>query len=130
MPMNTITVVARVFVFYRHSPSSRLTSTYSTRITHEATKHIGFISTAMGQFKCCCVDTLCGIRSFLPITIRPRSGNGSDTFMFAQVPPSLKAANQLLGAPVEREINIECIVKVYPELFAGWYHNEGTKAQR
>lgn len=41
------------------------------------------------------------------------------------VPPSIKAVNQLVGAPVEREVTLECIVEVYPKPLNGWYRNEG-----
>ncbi|XP_049302808.1 lachesin [Bactrocera dorsalis] len=41
-------------------------------------------------------------------------------------PPSIKAVNQLLGAPVEREVTLECIVEVYPKPLNGWYRNEGN----
>ncbi|XP_067625213.1 lachesin [Eurosta solidaginis] len=43
-----------------------------------------------------------------------------------RVAPSIKAVNQLLGAPVEREITLECIVEVYPKPLNGWYRNEGN----
>lgn len=42
------------------------------------------------------------------------------------VPPTIKAVNQLVGAPVEREVTLECIVEVYPKPLNGWYRNEGT----
>uniref|UniRef100_A0A1I8NHV3 Ig-like domain-containing protein n=1 Tax=Musca domestica TaxID=7370 RepID=A0A1I8NHV3_MUSDO len=41
-------------------------------------------------------------------------------------PPSIKAVNQLVGAPVEREVTLECIVEVYPKPLNGWYRNEGN----
>ncbi|XP_054083383.1 lachesin [Zeugodacus cucurbitae] len=41
-------------------------------------------------------------------------------------PPSIKAVNQLLGAPVEREVTLECIVEVFPKPLNGWYRNEGN----
>ncbi|XP_036322337.1 lachesin [Rhagoletis pomonella] len=41
-------------------------------------------------------------------------------------PPTIKAVNQLLGAPVEREVTLECIVEVYPKPLNGWYRNEGN----
>ncbi|XP_041451214.1 limbic system-associated membrane protein isoform X2 [Drosophila obscura] len=43
-----------------------------------------------------------------------------------QVPPAIKAVNQLVGAPVEREVTLECIVEVYPKPLNGWYRNEGN----
>lgn len=47
-------------------------------------------------------------------------------FRFFAVPPTIKAVNQLVGAPVEREVTLECIVEVYPKPLNGWYRNEGT----
>ncbi|KAL9929609.1 dpr-interacting protein lambda isoform 1-T5 [Glossina fuscipes fuscipes] len=41
-------------------------------------------------------------------------------------PPSIKAVNQLVAAPVEREVTLECIVEVYPKPLNGWYRNEGN----
>ncbi|KRG03819.1 lachesin isoform X1 [Drosophila mojavensis] len=41
-------------------------------------------------------------------------------------PPTIKAVNQLVGAPVEREVTLECIVEVYPKPLNGWYRNEGN----
>ncbi|XP_064535100.1 lachesin isoform X2 [Drosophila montana] len=41
-------------------------------------------------------------------------------------PPTIKAVNQLVGAPVEREVILECIVEVYPKPLNGWYRNEGN----
>ncbi|XP_052837439.1 protein amalgam isoform X2 [Drosophila gunungcola] len=43
-----------------------------------------------------------------------------------QVSPTIKAINQLVGAPVEREVTLECIVEVYPKPLNGWYRNEGN----
>ncbi|XP_043063813.1 lachesin [Drosophila ficusphila] len=40
--------------------------------------------------------------------------------------PTIKAVNQLVGAPVEREVTLECIVEVYPKPLNGWYRNEGN----
>ncbi|XP_041566018.1 protein amalgam [Drosophila elegans] len=40
--------------------------------------------------------------------------------------PTIKAINQLVGAPVEREVTLECIVEVYPKPLNGWYRNEGN----
>ncbi|XP_037728694.1 uncharacterized protein LOC119559705 [Drosophila subpulchrella] len=42
----------------------------------------------------------------------------------AQLSPTIKAINQLVGAPVEREVTLECIVEVYPKPLNGWYRNE------
>ncbi|KAH8272139.1 hypothetical protein KR018_002179, partial [Drosophila ironensis] len=41
-------------------------------------------------------------------------------------PPAIKAVNQLLGAPIEREVTLECFVEVYPKPLNGWYRNEGN----
>ncbi|XP_055381701.1 lachesin [Condylostylus longicornis] len=41
-------------------------------------------------------------------------------------PPSVKAINELLAAPVERSVTLECIVEVYPKPLNGWYKNEGN----
>ncbi|CAD6997260.1 unnamed protein product [Ceratitis capitata] len=49
------------------------------------------------------------------------------SFLFKfRISPSIKAVNQLLGAPVEREVTLECIVEVYPRPLNGWYRNEGN----
>lgn len=47
---------------------------------------------------------------------------------YISVPPTIKAVNQLVGAPVEREVTLECIVEVYPKPLNGWYRNEGNFA--
>ncbi|XP_043066371.1 lachesin [Drosophila bipectinata] len=41
-------------------------------------------------------------------------------------PPSIKAVNQLVGAPIEREVTLECFVEVNPKPLNGWYRNEGN----
>ncbi|XP_070140681.1 lachesin isoform X2 [Drosophila kikkawai] len=41
-------------------------------------------------------------------------------------PPVIKAFNQLVGAPLEREVTLECMVEVYPKPLNGWYRNEGN----
>ncbi|EDW86108.2 uncharacterized protein Dwil_GK23444 [Drosophila willistoni] len=40
--------------------------------------------------------------------------------------PTLKAINQLVGAPIDREVTLECVVEVYPKPLNGWYRNEGN----
>ncbi|XP_030386774.1 lachesin [Scaptodrosophila lebanonensis] len=40
--------------------------------------------------------------------------------------PTIKAVNQLVGAPIDREVTLECIVEVYPKPLNGWYRNEGN----
>ncbi|KPU75357.1 uncharacterized protein Dana_GF27270 [Drosophila ananassae] len=41
-------------------------------------------------------------------------------------PPTIKAVNQLVGAPIEREVTLECFVEVNPKPLNGWYRNEGN----
>ncbi|CAO1340448.1 unnamed protein product [Diamesa hyperborea] len=42
-------------------------------------------------------------------------------------PPTVKASNQLVGAPVESHVLLQCIVEAYPKPLNGWYRNEDTK---
>lgn len=42
-----------------------------------------------------------------------------------KVPPTVKASNQLVGAPVESHVLLQCIVEAYPKPLNGWYRNEG-----
>ncbi|XP_050746331.1 protein amalgam [Drosophila biarmipes] len=44
--------------------------------------------------------------------------------VYVNFSPTIKAINQLVGAPVEREVTLECIVEVYPKPLNGWYRNE------
>ncbi|XP_070069359.1 protein amalgam [Drosophila takahashii] len=46
--------------------------------------------------------------------------------VYVNFSPTIKAINQLVGAPVEREVTLECIVEVYPKPLNGWYRNEGN----
>lgn len=46
-------------------------------------------------------------------------------FVSFAVPPVVKAVNQLVGAPVESDVVLECIVEVYPKPLNGWYRNDG-----
>lgn len=41
------------------------------------------------------------------------------------VPPSVKAVNQLVGAPVESHVLLQCIVEAFPKPLNTWYRNEG-----
>jgi hypothetical protein len=43
------------------------------------------------------------------------------------VPPTVKAINQLVGAPLESHVLLECLVEVHPKPLNGWYRNEGMK---
>lgn len=43
------------------------------------------------------------------------------------VPPSVKAVNHVVGAPVESHVLLECIVEVFPKPLNGWYRNEGKQ---
>lgn len=45
--------------------------------------------------------------------------------IFLAVPPTVKAVNQLVGAPVESHVTLQCIVEAYPKPLNGWYKNEG-----
>nr|XP_036677643.1 lachesin [Drosophila suzukii] len=44
--------------------------------------------------------------------------------VYVNFSPTIKAINQLVGAPVEREVTLECVVEVYPKPLNGWYRNE------
>ncbi|XP_043660057.1 uncharacterized protein LOC122624512 [Drosophila teissieri] len=46
--------------------------------------------------------------------------------VYVNFSPTIKAISQLVGAPVEREVTLECIVEVYPKPLNGWYHREGN----
>ncbi|KAH8391712.1 hypothetical protein KR009_008105 [Drosophila setifemur] len=46
--------------------------------------------------------------------------------VYVNFPPTIKAVNQLVGAPLEREVTLECFVEVYPKPLNGWYRNEGN----
>lgn len=48
-----------------------------------------------------------------------------DAFFFLLVPPSVKAVNHVVGAPVESHVLLECIVEVFPRALNGWYRNDG-----
>jgi hypothetical protein len=41
------------------------------------------------------------------------------------VAPSVKAVNQLVGAPVESHVLLQCIVEAYAKPLNTWYRNEG-----
>ncbi|XP_058450165.1 protein amalgam [Malaya genurostris] len=42
-------------------------------------------------------------------------------------PPSVKAGNQLVAAPVESHVMLQCIVESFPTPLNGWYKNDGIK---
>ncbi|XP_015012792.2 lachesin [Drosophila erecta] len=46
--------------------------------------------------------------------------------VYVNFSPTIKAISQLVGAPVEREVTLECIVEVYPKPLNGWYRSEGN----
>lgn len=48
---------------------------------------------------------------------------------FPPVPPSVKAVNHVVGAPVESHVLLECTVEVFPKPLNGWYRNDGKKIQ-
>lgn len=39
------------------------------------------------------------------------------------VAPMVKAINQLVGAPLESHVLLECLVEVFPKPLNGWYRN-------
>ncbi|XP_055550060.1 protein amalgam [Wyeomyia smithii] len=41
--------------------------------------------------------------------------------------PSVKAGNQLVAAPVESHVMLQCIVESFPTPLNGWYKNDGIK---
>nr|XP_029715197.1 protein amalgam-like [Aedes albopictus] len=41
--------------------------------------------------------------------------------------PSVKAGNQLVAAPVESHVMLQCIVEAFPTPLNGWYKNDGVK---
>lgn len=41
------------------------------------------------------------------------------------VSPSVKAGNQLVGAPVESHVMLQCIVEAFPTPLNGWYKHDG-----
>ncbi|KAG5676226.1 hypothetical protein PVAND_006075 [Polypedilum vanderplanki] len=43
-----------------------------------------------------------------------------------RVPPSVKAVNQLVGAPVESNVQLQCIVEAFPKPLNTWYRHEGA----
>lgn len=43
------------------------------------------------------------------------------------VPPSVKAVNHVVGAPVESHVLLECIVEVFPKPLNGFFFNEGKQ---
>lgn len=51
--------------------------------------------------------------------------SSSTPYSYLAVPPTVKAVNQLVGAPVESHVLLECIVEVFPKPLNGWYRNDG-----
>jgi len=51
-------------------------------------------------------------------------------FLSLAVPPSVKAVNQLVGAPVESHVTLQCIVEAFPKPLNTWYRNEGNCLRR
>lgn len=45
--------------------------------------------------------------------------------VFFTVPPSVKAVNHVVGAPVGSHVLLECTVEVFPKPLNGWYRNDG-----
>ncbi|XP_021701340.1 protein amalgam [Aedes aegypti] len=41
--------------------------------------------------------------------------------------PSVRAGNQLVAAPVESHVMLQCIVEAFPTPLNGWYKNDGVK---
>lgn len=78
---------------------------------------------------CCCP---CGFIYVYTITIPVSFFFGCNlSFVFSlsleTVPPSVKAVNHVVGAPVESHVLLECIVEVFPKPLNGWYRNEGKQ---
>ncbi len=46
-------------------------------------------------------------------------------FLLLSVPPSVKAVIQLVLAPVESNVLLQCIVEAYPKPLNTWYRHEG-----
>ncbi|XP_032571989.1 lachesin isoform X2 [Drosophila sechellia] len=46
--------------------------------------------------------------------------------VYVNFSPTVKAISQLVGAPVEKEVTLECIVEVFPKPLNGWYRSEGN----
>lgn len=54
--------------------------------------------------------------------------NGNFVFTFPSlfaVPPTVKAVNQLVAAPVESHVQLQCIVEAFAKPLNTWYRNEG-----
>lgn len=50
----------------------------------------------------------------------------SFSFLFISlVPPTVKAVNHVVGAPIESHVLLECVVEVFPKPLNGWYRNDG-----
>ncbi|XP_058816389.1 protein FAM98B-like [Topomyia yanbarensis] len=47
--------------------------------------------------------------------------------LYYPVPPSVKAGNQLVAAPVESHVMLQCTVESFPTPLNGWYKNDGIK---
>jgi hypothetical protein len=51
-------------------------------------------------------------------------------FFRRAVAPSVKAVNQLVGAPVESHVLLQCIVEAYAKPLNTWYRSEGIVSRR
>lgn len=43
--------------------------------------------------------------------------------LFFSVPPTIKVPNQLLGAPVQTDVQLECYVEAFPNTINYWVKN-------
>ncbi|GAB0087297.1 uncharacterized protein DMENIID0001_015910 [Sergentomyia squamirostris] len=41
--------------------------------------------------------------------------------------PVVRVVNQLVAAPVDRHVMLQCVVEAYPKPLNGWYRHDGTK---
>lgn len=84
-----------------------------------------------GCVRCVCVFFSSSVHSFLWFRVRLRfilSVFFFSRFFFSQtVPPSVKAVNHVVGAPVGSHVLLECIVEVFPKPLNGWYRNDGKQ---
>ena len=47
------------------------------------------------------------------------------SYIFTLVPPNVKAGNQLVAAPVESHVLLQCIVEAFPTPLNGWHKHDG-----
>lgn len=45
-------------------------------------------------------------------------------FSFA-VPPTVKSPNNVIGAPIDSNVTMQCLVEVFPKPLNGWFRNDG-----